>query len=441
MGLRTVAGVLTLAIAGAAASVQPPRRPARSTLYDGARLIVGDGRVIERSAFVVEGDRIVAVGLQGSVTAPGHAAHVDLSGKTVMPAMIDVHTHLGYRHGATFSGANFTRETILEELDRFAARGIAAVASAGTDRSDLALLLRGAAHSGALVRTAWRGIAPPDAGPNPPMRDAPFGVSTAEEARRAVGEIAAKKADYVKIWVDDRGGTVPKLAPVLCRAVIDAAHSHNLRVFAHIAALADAKDLLRAGIDGFLHPVRDRDVDDELIRLLKDRPRVFFALTLFAPRLNAYGSRPPWLDEPAIRASVPPDVIAQLAAVATSRTGNELRAARDEWDRIARNVRALSAAGVPIALGTDVGGVSAGGMFGWTEHIELEHMVSAGLSPAQAIAAATRTAADILRLDRLGAIAAGKSADFIVLDANPLDDIANTRKISSVSIRGEANGR
>ncbi len=198
-----------------------------------------------------------------------------MSGKTVMPAMIDVHTHLGYRKGATFLAENFTRETILDQLEMFAARGVVAVASAGTDRSDITLRLRDEPHAGALVRTAWRGLAPPDAGPNPPMRDAPFGVSTVEDAQRHIKELAARKADYVKIWADDRNGTVPKMSPALARAIIDEAHQNNLRVFAHIATLADAKDLLRAGLDGFLHPVRDRDVDAELLALLRDLLRVF----------------------------------------------------------------------------------------------------------------------------------------------------------------------
>jgi len=430
------AAILSAFLIHGAVVAQAPQATAAPTLFEGARLIVGDGRVIERSAFVVDDGRFTTVGQQGSVTAPAGASRVDLTGKTVMPGMIDVHTHLGYRRGATFLAENFTRDTILDELNQFATRGVVAVASAGTDRGDLTLRLRDEAHVGALVRTAWRGLAPPDAGPNPPMRDAPFGISTSAQAREAVRELAARKADYVKIWVDDRNGTVPKLSPDLYRAIIADAHAHNLRVFAHIATLADAKDLLRAGLDGFLHPVRDRDVDEELLRMLKERPAVFFTLTLFAPRLNAYGSRPPWLDEPAIRGSVAPDVVAQLTTVAESRRGDALIAARAEWDQIARNVRRLNAAGVPIALGTDVGGASAGGMFGWTEHVELEHMVAAGLTPAQALAAATRTAAGILRLDQLGGVATGKRADFIVLDANPLENIANTRRIAGVATGG-----
>jgi imidazolonepropionase-like amidohydrolase len=430
-------GTLCGGVVAALVAQPPASNTARGVVFEGARLITGDGRVIERAAFVVDNGRFATVGDQGSIAGASNATRVDLTGKTVMPALVDVHTHLGYRNGATFAAENFTREIVLDELSRFAYYGVAAVASAGTDRGDLTLQLRNAPHPGALVRTAWRGLAPPDAGPNPPMRDAPYGISSEADARRDVRELAAKKVDFVKIWVDDRNGTVPKLNPALYRAIIDEAHQHNLRVFAHIATLADAKDLLRSGIDGFLHVVRDREVDDELLALLEARPQIFFTLTLFGPALTTYGPVPAWLDEPAIHERVPADAIAQVKSAIAARSLPAIDAARGEFQRLGRNIAALNAAGVRLALGTDVGGASAGGMFGWTEHVELEHMVAAGLTPAQAIAAATQTAAAILRIDDLGTIAPGKSASFIVLDANPLERIANTRRIARVYLRGE----
>src|SRR5262245_13691800 len=391
--------ISAVCVAGALAA-SAPQSGSRPVVFDGARLIVGDGRVIERSSFVVNAGKFTSVGAQGQVTVPAGAARVDLTGKTVMPALVDAHTHLGYRKDGTFLAENFTRETLQYELEQFASYGVAAVASAGTDRGDLTLQLRdepAPRHGGVVVRTAWRGLAPPDAGPNPPMRAAPYGVSTDEEARRDVRELAAKKADFVKIWVDDRNGSVPKLSPPLYRAIIDEAHKHNLRVFAHIATLADAKDLLRSGVDGFLHVMRDRPVDDEVLRLLAERPQVFFTMTLFGPS----------------------------------------QAKGDDWPRLLQNIARLNSAGVRLALGTDVGGASAGGRFGWTEHAELEHMVTAGLTPAQAIAAATRTAAEVLRLTDLGTIAAGKSASFLVLEANPLEQISNTQRIARVYLQGQ----
>jgi len=432
-----VAGWIVAVASGATAVYGQTRASSGAAFFEGARLIVGDATVIERSAFLVQSGEFVSVGRQGEVTPPPGAVRVDLAGKTVMPAMIDIHTHLGYRKGATFSADNFTRENLLDQLQRFAAYGVAAVASAGTDRGELTFQLRAVPAGGALIRTAGRGLAPPDAGPGPPMRSAPYGVSSEEEARRDVRELAAQKVDFVKIWVDDRNGTVPKLAPAMYRAIIDEAHKNNLRVLAHIATLADAKDLLRAGLDGFLHPVRDRDVDEELLTMLKARPNVFFALTLFAPRLGTYSTRPRWLAESARIGAVPPEEVARLGDFVAERTPEAIATAREEWTRLVRTVTKLNAAGVRIALGTDVGGASAGGLFGWAEHVELEHMVAAGLTPAQAIVAATSTAAAVLGLDRLGTVAAGKSADFIVLDRSPLEDITMTRRIGRVYLRGQ----
>src|SRR5215470_9609204 len=415
--------------------------PARATVYEGARLIDGNGGPpIENSAFVVADGKFTQVGRKGELRAPADAAHVDLTGKTVMPALVDGHVHLGYRKGTTFTADNFTRENIADQLRQFSHWGVSAVLSTGTDIGDLIFQLRNGTRSpnytGTLIRTAWRGIAPPDAGPFPPMRAAAFGVRTEEEARADVRELAARKVDLVKVWVDDRNGTLPKLSPAIYRAVIDEAHKQNLRVIAHVVTLADVKDLLRANIDGFAHMFRDREADAELMALLKARPNVFFMLTLWAPRLAAATEAPGWLGDARLKETATADQIREFRAPFANRTAQSVAAASDEWNNLQKNVRALGAAGVKLILGTDVGGNTGGPLLGWTEHIELENMVAAGMTPAAAISAATRGSADALRLTELGTIAAGKRADFIVVDGNPLTDITNSRRIRSVYQRG-----
>jgi virginiamycin B lyase len=420
-----------------AAAAQAAPTDAGVTVYEGARLIPGDGSpAIDNSAFVVTGARITQVGRKGALDAAG-ARHVDLTGKTVMPALIDAHVHLGYRRGTTFTAANYTRDNLLATLDRLAYYGIAAILEAGTGRGDLPFQVRDEHRPGTRYLTAGRGFAMPNAGPGVPMRDAAYGVTTEADARDKVRELAARKPDLIKIWVDDRNGTVEKLKPNLYRAIIDEAHRHGVRVMAHIAALDDAKDLLRAGVDGFGHCVRDRDVDAELIAMLKERPKVFFLETMWGERNAIYGGPPEWLAEPIVRDTLSAAEIQQLrdgflpaAAPAT------LQRAIENADQLLRNVAALHKAGVTLGLGTDTGGVTGGGAFGLASHVEMELMVKAGFTPMQAIVAATRTSAEILGLADLGAIAPGKSADFLVLDANPLDAIGNTRRIATVYMQG-----
>jgi imidazolonepropionase-like amidohydrolase len=246
-------------------------------------------------------------------------------------------------------------------------------------------------------------------------------VTSEAEARKAVQEQAALKVDLIKIWVDDRDGKYKKLTPALYGAIIDEAHRQKVRVTAHIFTLEDAKGLLRAGLDGFAHGIRDRDIDDEVVALFKQRPDVFLVPNMPDRGVAADMS---WLRE-----SVPADELKKLQEGATDRP-----AVQQTFGIQARNLARLNKSGVRIAFGTD-------GAIPWSHHVEMADMVAAGMTPAQVIVAATRTSAEILRIADAGTVASGKSADFLVLDANPLDDITNTRRITAVYLRGAAVDR
>jgi imidazolonepropionase-like amidohydrolase len=411
VGRRMLAALmlsLLMAVACASPGSEQSSAAGDTTIFEGARLITGDGSApVENAAIVVQGTRIVEVGRAGQVQRPEGAIRVDLGGKTVMPAIVDTHAHLAQ-----------TREALVEQLQGKAYYGTAAVLSLGQDNSDVPFQVRNEViPDAARYLTAGRGITMPEPG----RSEAPYWVNTEAEARKAVQELAPRKVDIVKIWVDDRDGKYKKLTPELYTAIIDEAHKHGLRVTAHIFALDDAKQLLKAGIDAFAHGVRDRDIDDEFVALMKERPNVVLVPNLPDPGVAADLS---WLS-----ATVPTEELAKLQAAATDRP-----AAQQAFGIQARNLAKLDAAGVKIALGTD-------GSANWAAHTEMADMVSAGMTPANVIVASTKNAAEFLRLDDLGTVAAGKSADFLVLDANPLDDITNTRKIASVYLRGKAVDR
>ncbi len=383
------------------ASCGSPAPTSDAVVFEGALLIVGDGDApIENATFVVDGGKFVQVGAANDVEVPAGATHVDLAGRTVMPAIIDTHTHLSE-----------DRDGLIEDLRRRAYFGIGATMSLGRDTGDLSIRdedIPGAAR----FRSAGVGITSPEPG----RSETPYWVTTEEEARQAVQEQAARKVDFVKIWVDDRDGEYTKLSPELYGAVIDEAHKNGVRVTAHIFNLEDAKGLMLAGIDAFAHGVRDIDVDEAIIELFKERPDF-----VVVPNLPNRGVATDlsWLSN-----SLPSEQLDKLQAAATD--SPEAQAA---YAIQARNLARLSAEGVTIAVGSD-------GNTPWGPHLEMEDMVAAGMTAAQVIVAATRNSAALLRLADAGTIEAGKRADFLVLEANPLDDITNTRRIAAVYLKG-----
>jgi imidazolonepropionase-like amidohydrolase len=427
------------------------------TVFEGARLIAGDGGApIENSAIVVQNGQFTRVGPRGQVQVPAGAARVDLTGKTVMPTKVDLHGHIGFQHDwdGTMAKEYFTRDNLIDHLQRLAYFGISATIGIGdlVDRSDLRggrtnwgdvpLRVQNEVVPGAaLFRTAGPGIAWPGSGANghPSRTDVPYPVTTVEEARQATRDYVRMKPAFIKIWVDDRAGRTMKLTPPLYLAIIEEAHKAGVPVAAHNITLADAKLMMKAGVEGWLHPpVRGGEQpDEEFLAMIRDRiarndrPNMWFN-----PQAGtAASSREDW-DDPLLRETISPEQIQaqigeQLARITPETIG---RARKNLRDAGANSALKLKAAGMKIVLGGDTGQTRF--FIGWSQQLEFENWVHMGLTPSEAIVAATRDSAAAAGLNT-GLIAAGRNADFVVLDANPLENIANSRRIDKVYLRGQ----
>jgi len=414
-------------------------------VYEGARLITGDGGApIENGAFLVQNGRISAIGPRADVKAPAGAARVDLTGKTVMPAMINAHVHIGYEGYTTWRAENYTAENVLDHLQREAFYGTAATQSVGTSPTEAALQFQRDQQAGKYPPASrfffMPGMAPPNGGPDAVLRVATSKlrvineVTTAAEARAAVQKMAAQKIPAVKMWVDDRRGTYPKLTEEAYLAILDEAHKHKMIVHAHATTLADQKAVVKAGADVVVHMVQGEKLDDEYLALLKEK-KPYWATVIGLG--DPTGVCQP---DPFFEVALPAKVIAEIRATTERRPlapscGPPSPNAPRREEIMAYNFPRMIASGARIVLGTDTG-IQPGHTFGSGEHVELARWVQLGLSPSDAIVAATKRPAELLGLKDMGTLAAGKRADFIVLDANPLDNILNTRKIASVYLDG-----
>jgi imidazolonepropionase-like amidohydrolase len=369
---------------------------------------------------------------------------VDYTGKTIMPGLISDHSHVGIFIGLKAAPENYNRDAILRQLKQLEAYGITTVMALGLN-SPLFYELRPELHAGRLpgadIFGADQGIGA--VGGAPPASVVPVGEnqvsrpSTADTARETIRQMAARKTDMVKIWLDG-GGLMPKVPAEVYSAAIDEAHKNGLRVAAHIYDLDDAKAIVRAGVDVVAHGVRDKPVDAEFIDMMKARS-VWYVSTIVLDYTNfIFADQPPWMGEPFFQRALHPAVRAQfddpvyrertLAMPATAK--NRAAVATNK-----QNLKTLQDAGVQIGFGSDSGvGLRIPGV---AEHLELALIVESGLTPMQAITNATSNAAKLLKLDDRGVLATGKVADLLVVDADPIADIANSRKIHAVWHRGK----
>jgi imidazolonepropionase-like amidohydrolase len=364
---------------------------------------------------------------------------LDLHGDTVIPGLINAHGHLALIADGQNSATSYTAENVLAELRQYESYGVTSMLSLGLNR-DLLYQIREQQRQGTLdgatVFTADRGMGVPDAAPGlPAAPDQIYRPATAQDARADVDAMATRHADIVKVWVDSVGGTKPAMSPEIYRAVIEEAHKRHLRVAAHVYYLADAKSLVSAGVDVLAHSVRDKPIDEELIAAMKHRGVWYIPTFTVDESFYIYAQRPGFMQLNFFKDSLPPVVLTMLTSDAYSQKVNqdpktEQHKADFAMDGV--NMKAVYDAGIRVGFGTDSGAYVTR-IPGFSEHRELEDMVQAGLTPMQAIVCATQNNAALLGIEATrGTLRPGKRADLIVLAANPLDDITNTRSIVTI---------
>ena len=391
--------------------------------FVGATLIDGTGSAaIDPAVMLVANGEIIAAGPSDSINIPPSAEIIQLEGKTIMPGIINTHGHIG---GTTGLQSGYSKENVLRDLMLNAQYGITTVNSLGGDENE-SFDVRNSQDTLKKLSISRLYVA----------GDVITG-NTPEEARALVDKNAARKANFIKIRVDDNLGTTEKMRPEIYEAIIDQAKKHNLPVAAHIFYLEDARAMLNLGVRFIAHSVRDKEVDEPFIELMKKSNAYYCPTLMREVSTFVYEGTPDFFNDPFFLRAADSTIINKLsdpARQARVKASKSAQAYKQALEVAKKNLKILADAGVKIAFGTDTGPPAR--FQGYFEHLELEQMVQAGLSPAQAIHAATGGAAEAIGQGQLGILKPGNKADFLVLEKNPLNDIGNTRSILSVWIGG-----
>ncbi|MCC6392648.1 MAG: amidohydrolase family protein [Bryobacterales bacterium] len=404
-------------------SIHSPAGAASAKVFAGARIFDGAGRaVIENGTVIVQDGRITAIGPSNKIKPPKGAQTINLTGKTITPGLINSHGHVSDVEG---KGTGASEEGVRQQLALFSRYGITTVVSLGGEE-EAAFRVRDAQETPALSHARIY------------LAGTVIVAKTPEEGRRMVDNVAAARPNLIKIRVDDNLGTTRKIPPDVYRAVIDEAHKQRLPLAVHFFYLDDAKDLARSGADFLAHSVRDKPVDDEFLSLVKSRnipycPTLTRELSTFV-----YEDIPAFFTDPFFLREARPQVIAALkdpARQQAMRVNKMSQAYKAALPTASSNLKKLADAGVPILMGTD-SGATAARFEGYFEHLEMQMMADAGMSPREILLSATGVPARALKLKDIGTLEKGKWADLVVYDRNPLEDIENTKTITAVYIAG-----
>lgn len=408
-----------LAIAGC----NSPKEELPSTTFTNVTLFDGTGsNTINDAVMIVQNGRVKAVGSKESITVPANSTVVDLKGKYIIPGLINAHGHVGEVKG--IENGHYSKENIIDNLGIYARYGVTTVVSLGGDGAE-AESVRDVVDT-----TARRYARLYIAGAIPNGK-------TPEESAAVIDENHKMGVDWMKIRVDDNLGTGTKMSEDAYKAVITRSHELGYKIATHMYYLDDAKKLLAAGSDMMAHSVRDQPVDDEFIRLMKER-NVCYCPTLTRELSTfVYESTPEWFSDPFFSKEYDSATIQPLKDPKRQeqiRNAKNPQTYKKQLPVAMANLKTLSDQGIPIAFGTDSGVATR--FFGYFEHIEMAMMAEAGLTPTQILVSATKTAAECMGLKNLGTLQEGNWADFIVLTEDPTKDIKNTRTIESVWIGG-----
>ena len=425
--------IALLVLAGVTADVQTPE----IKVITGATLINPTGSPVPNSVIVINGSRIVSVGqvppnAGASGGGPAGAQVIDARGKFVMPGLADMHNHLD-------DGSLNFQQNGVANLGRLLAAGITTVFNPNVPEGDFTKL-KAAAAADSSPYPRFFGTGPSITVEGDTLGSQSPKPKTPDEARAVVQRLKALNVDALKIVRDDFGWASTRLNALMnvdvLQAAVEEAHRQTLRVYVHAPQLARARETLRAGVDGLLHGIIDELIDQDFIDLMKKNGAAYVpTLGMFedVADVSAFANRqaPYWdslgLQPPALYQSYIAGQGAQLFRTLL----NNSASTKEHLPVLRANLKKVFDAGIPVVMGTDTG--FFGVLLGVATPLEMELMVEAGLKPAEVIRAATVNAARMIGRDmEQGSIEAGKVADLLILDGNPLDDIKAVRRINRV---------